>query len=164
MTAFLIQPHANHHYHHRNYSMDARAMRPTEAMPTTHPSTSLPFVFLTSSSPSLMMVTRAGDIRRVHNSEDEFRLSINVPGVKNLAVHLQSSVKATNVLVTGKLHDKTFFKTLDVPSRSLDFSQLHAKLLEDNQVLELVAPKSKHCCKSSMSLQHNGATLKIPIL
>ena len=94
-------------------------------------------------------ICRALDVRRVHSSNRELRLSMDVPGAtrENLAVQLQrresdgNKPEASSVHVQGTLDGKCFSKTVELPSTTLDLAQVKAKLADG--ILEIIVPKSK---------------------
>lgn len=112
-----------------------------------------------SLSPSFLlaspfMIHRNLDVRRVHNSDREIRLSMDVPGAEreNLAVKLQrresggKKPDASSVNVQGTMNGESFSKTVELPSTALDLAKVRAKLT--NGVLEIIAPKTKHVASS----------------
>lgn len=114
-------------------------------------------------TPSPFLIHRAFDVRRVHNSSSELRLSMDLPGAQreNLAVSLQrresdgNRPDSSSVSIRGVLNGESFFKTLDLPSKALDFAKVQAKLT--NGVLEIIAPKTEGAVVGSQDA-------KIPVL
>lgn len=103
-------------------------------------------------------ICRALDVRRVHSCNRELRLSMDVPGAtrENLVVKLQrrgfkgskpeascngSKPEASSVNVQGTLNGERFSKTVELPSTTLDLSQVRAKLADG--ILEIIVPKAK---------------------
>jgi len=134
--------------------------------------TAAPLLGFTLLASPMMRITRNCDIRRVHNSDDEFRISMDVPGAQheNIDVCLitrnssNTSTKAASVAavkISGTVNGTSFSKTLDLPSTSLDLSKVHAHLSSQHGILEIVAPKSS--CSRAADTSMAGMR-KIPVM